>query len=31
MKDLNKGEILVVNGGKSVIGEIWDKIQDILK
>ena len=31
MKELNKDEFLVVNGGKSVIGEIWDKIQELLK
>lgn len=31
MKDLNKDEILVVNGGKSVIEKVWDKIQELLK
>lgn len=31
MKELNKDEVLVVNGGKSVIEKIWDEIQELLK
>jgi hypothetical protein len=31
MKELNTVQLEEVNGGKSVIGKIWDKIQDLLK